>query len=1287
MDKLKNLVSHRKSEDTTAETNRGSEEFKVLGVHKEGEHPIYDQMASPTRSSGEPSKTTENAPHFSNTPVVKQTAPGASTGPSATQTATPSLHPDMNQHRPGSGNEQQRSTASIKSGVIGFSQGSQDPHPVLGNNHPAKQNLEGNQVVGAGAQPSSAYQKENEGSHLGNTTAGSGVIGTGAVAGNKINHKPEDSVNTTRSGEQQPFKQSIGQSPANNGTGRSFPLAGGVTDNRLTEKAATSAREPGTKEKEVGLHDGQGREGLAGSAAAATASSALPGHRHETAKDTQTTDTNNSETWRGPHPDALAAATTAASNTQSVSPLGQGQQETASTSTSAAENNPTAPNQPGSGLLFTKSPHPTDTANVFDPHLHIPGEFPSPTPIEEQSEPSYISSKGSVPITSGGQHELRHTGTLDEPRTKSADHTNISTNDHHYGRDAAIAGGLGAAGAGAYAAGKHREEPQQTGSEILPEEKSPYSSHKIDPRVDTKPSGFSQQRFDASTTDKPQARDPTLTDDASHSTSQPAKDEKSQHQGRDAALLGAAGVTTAGLYASQRANEPDSGPASSTIGPHKSNAANVLDPRVQPDPNLQKHHQAASTIDDPAPKTVGPHKSDIANVMDPRVLPDPEKQKAAPKELKEGNSGRDTAIAGGVGAGAGYGAYEAAKVYDSHRGTQPAASMNDQRYDPTVKGAHQPAPSATHGQGVRDGHDLEKSGHHYGRDAAVVGGLGAVGAGAYAASRGDEQQAPVSGHQYGTTGTREVLGSEHQYPTCTQQVPGSQQQYSSSGSHQPSVGQQHAPTATGVQKVPGSQQQYPSTGSHQPSVGQQQLFPTSAAQQGPFSQTPQQSQHHYGRDAAAAGGLGAGAYAATRGNESGQAHQPYTSQQQYSPIGSQQPSVGQQQYPPIGSQQHSPGRQQHLPIQASQQTPMLQDPQQSQHHYGRDAAVVGGLGAAGAGAYAASRGHEHGHAQQPPLSQQYPSSRTQPSVGQHQYPPTGIPQQHPPTQTSQPQQQPQHHYSRDAGVVGGLGAAGAGTYAGTRGHDHNQPQHPTQGPNQQPPLSAAQRSSAGPSHQRIDSAQDPKTAPSTQYQKRDAAALGATGAYAYSHHEREAAQKAHEQQLKEQQKAFDKQQKEQQKAYETQQKNIERSHVKEQKQHDKLAAAEGKKHEKKLERERERERDHEEEPKEKKHHLFGFLHRDKDKKNGSAESSPRASGENVRHSREYGTAAGMGASTTSTESERERDGRHKLHKEPPKGHPAREDMERERQQQQQQQQQYGQTTGAGMGPYEQSSRD
>nr|POF03040.1 hypothetical protein CFP56_70043 [Quercus suber] len=85
------------------------------------------------------------------------------------------------------------------------------------------------------------------------------------------------------------------------------------------------------------------------------------------------------------------------------------------------------------------------------------------------------------------------------------------------------------------------------------------------------------------------------------------------------------------------------GPAPHTIGPHTTDIANLLDPRVQPNPEVQKvairenNVANAETVhehgdDGPAPHTIGPHASDLANIVDPRVQPEPELQKEAIRE-------------------------------------------------------------------------------------------------------------------------------------------------------------------------------------------------------------------------------------------------------------------------------------------------------------------------------------------------------------------------------------------------------------------------------------------------------------------------------------------------------------------------------------------------------------------------------------------------------------------------------------------------------------------------------
>jgi hypothetical protein len=187
------------------------------------------------------------------------------------------------------------------------------------------------------------------------------------------------------------------------------------------------------------------------------------------------------------------------------------------------------------------------------------------------------------------------------------------------------------------------------------------------------------------------------------------------------------------------------------------------------------------------------------------------------------------------------------------------------------------------------------------------------------------------------------------------------------------------------------------------------------------------------------------------------------------------------------------------------------------------------------------------------------------------------------------------------------------------------------------------------------------------------AAAGA-GAYGLSQHD---AQKEQERQMKEQQKAFDEQQK-----------TLEKKQAADQKHHDKLVAAEEKKHAKDAEhKEREhakaldkQEKEHDKllaaqhqreaaregtpedsssgSPKEKKHRFLTFLNKkDKDRSgSGSGEDSPRGSRDSPRHSRDYAAGAGAaGLATTESEEGRhlaEKNGRHVLHKEPPKDHPA-----------------------------------
>ena len=128
---------------------------------------------------------------------------------------------------------------------------------------------------------------------------------------------------------------------------------------------------------------------------------------------------------------------------------------------------------------------------------------------------------------------------------------------------------------------------------------------------------------------------PSETTGTSARDTLPAEQSK-HHYGRDAALAGGAGAAGAGAYELGKGHN-DTGPASKTIGPHDSNLANVMDPRVRPD----------------ADKLLKSGQSNVAN-----------------EPAKEHHYGRDATVAGGAGA-AGLGAYEATKHHNEN--TAPLA--------------------------------------------------------------------------------------------------------------------------------------------------------------------------------------------------------------------------------------------------------------------------------------------------------------------------------------------------------------------------------------------------------------------------------------------------------------------------------------------------------------------------------------------------------------------------------------------------------------------------------------
>ncbi|KAH0134005.1 hypothetical protein KCU67_g16421, partial [Aureobasidium melanogenum] len=220
--------------------------------------------------------------------------------------------------------------------------------------------------------------------------------------------------------------------------------------------------------------------------------------------------------------------------------------------------------------------------------------------------------------------------------------------------------------------------------------------------------------------------------------------------------------------------------------------------------------------------------------------------------------------------------------------------------------------------------------------------------------------------------------------------------------------------------------------------------------------------------------------------------------------------------------------------------------QQSGHHYGRDAALAGGAAGIGAGAY------EHGRHQGAPSDAALGTSTFDPRSTN-----TGNVVD-PSTDPTLAQQQQVHHYGRDAALVGGAGAAGAGAYEYGKHHGTGN----NLDTSTVDPTSTDRAPVVDPNH-------DPVLAREREERQRfarDAAVAGGAGAAGYGAHEA-----LSEKDLKHQQK--------------------EREH--EIAKQEKKAEKEREKAADRSEKEAERATRDNEQPEKKHHGILGFLHRDK----------------------------------------------------------------------------------------------
>ena len=423
-----------------------------------------------------------------------------------------------------------------------------------------------------------------------------------------------------------------------------------------------------------------------------------------------------------------------------------------------------------SGPHFIPGPHVTDTANLLDPHVNsgsnITGAMTSPSGdsgtanIRSRANPSTSSGVGNTGDTtsssSGGGPGLSDTSTATGPSAT------------HHGRDAPFASGTGNAGLRA-----HESNRDQPGSSMgpAPTTAGPHKSdilNKLDPHVD---SDQSKQRGDAgsgtgsSTTGSGLGPSTIGTGDRYQSSTT----DHRHHAGRDAGLAGAAlgggtayeGARNQGIHDPTQ-NVGSSYPASdmtdtpSTAGDHHlGRDAGLVGAGTAAGYEASRHH-GQPTQSSTVPSTLtgsstatGPHSSGLANRADPRVDSDIDGSRG----LRSGPAATGTTASSGP--------------YSSN-----LANKADPRIDSDMDG-----PRGLGSGTTVPGYDSKPStGHHYGRDAGLV---GAGGIGAYEADKhlgSHSQVAPQdrlagSGHHStpasATSPQHRLAGSGHQPTTTT----------------------------------------------------------------------------------------------------------------------------------------------------------------------------------------------------------------------------------------------------------------------------------------------------------------------------------------------------------------------------------------------------------------------------------------------------------------------------------------------------------------------------------------
>ena len=210
---------------------------------------------------------------------------------------------------------------------------------------------------------------------------------------------------------------------------------------------------------------------------------------------------------------------------------------------------------------FTQGPHATDTANLLDPHVTPKVTLPSAS----------IASAPDRGLGSNASAELGSTGFGGDPQGREiAGSEPIGHGDHHHGRDAVLAGGLGAAGASAYATSRDDTPSGEHTSNTAGPHKASLLD-KLDPRVHTDSKHSEAPATTAQTSGLIGSSEPGSS---SHMPSSEAV-EGSPGYSRDAALAGAGGVAGYESHKHSTGSEPVAATTSSgVVGPSDATGTN-----------------------------------------------------------------------------------------------------------------------------------------------------------------------------------------------------------------------------------------------------------------------------------------------------------------------------------------------------------------------------------------------------------------------------------------------------------------------------------------------------------------------------------------------------------------------------------------------------------------------------------------------------------------------------------------------------------------------------------------